>query len=412
MKYRIAALTAVCLMAFSAFSGCAADRDNTEETSTITEPFAADEMLEDEPLADVIRKSFVSAGNTYRLSEKLSKAAAGEDITCAFIGGSITEGYTVQPDECYAKLTYEWIKEEYHAEKLEYNNAGISGTPSILGNLRLDRDVPDADIVFVEFAVNDGMENIYRESYDSLVYSLLERDNEPAVILLLNRTEQGHSAQEYMKQIGSYYDLGMISTADALTFALDEGLMVWGDYYNDSSHPSPKGHSFFLECIKYYFAKAAERSDDSYEIKEVALYGAPYRNAVLAEADYDNSDERLLMGDIGCFDMSASGVNNFRSGWRYDPDSDKNCMSFTATGNSLFLVCHRNNNSSMGKMEIYVNDRKLSVIDTNSKDGWGDPWAYQIIKWQTVKTMEVRVEVPADSKDKTCEILAIGVTGG
>lgn len=39
-------------------------------------------------------------------------------------------------------------------------NAGLSGTPSKLGILRLDRDVLayEPDICFIEFAVNDGTE--------------------------------------------------------------------------------------------------------------------------------------------------------------------------------------------------------------------------------------------------------------
>lgn len=376
---------------------------------TTADDIVSEAMLENNSLAEVVKRSFASAGNTYRLSRKLAQAAEGKEITCAFIGGSITEGYPVKPNECYAKLTFEWIKEEYGAENLRYINAGLSGTPSILGNLRLNRDVPSADIVFVEFAVNDGSDNIFRESYDSLIRTLLERDDEPAVILLFNRMKQGYSAQEHMKQIGEFYELGMISTADAFTYGLDEGKLEWDSFYTDDAHPNPDGHRLFLDCIKHYFKMALRTPSEKYELKAGSPYGAPYKSAFMAEADYDNSDSRLIINDVGCFDIEASGLNKFRKGWRYNPESGKSAMCFTATGNSLFIVCHRNNKDIMGSMIVYISDNPVT-INTNMKDGWGDPWAYQVFRQDTITTMAVRIEVPKDSADKICEILAIGVT--
>jgi hypothetical protein len=44
--------------------------------------------------ADMIARSLISSGNNYRTKQLLEKAANGEEVTIAYIGGSITEGYT------------------------------------------------------------------------------------------------------------------------------------------------------------------------------------------------------------------------------------------------------------------------------------------------------------------------------
>ena len=106
------------------------------------------------------QKSLCSLGNTAAMKKVIEKAKNGEELTLSFIGGSITEGYTVNAAKCYAANTYVWFMKQYgtNGEKVHYVNAGLSGTPSILGSFRLERDVlaNDPDVLFIEFAVNDG----------------------------------------------------------------------------------------------------------------------------------------------------------------------------------------------------------------------------------------------------------------
>lgn len=101
-----------------------------------------------------------------------AKANAGDDLKIAYFGGSITaaKGWRV--------FTLEWLGKQFPNSKFTEINAAIGGTGSDLGVYRLDRDVlqHQPDLMFVEFAVNDGgaapekiwkaMEGIIRQTWE------------------------------------------------------------------------------------------------------------------------------------------------------------------------------------------------------------------------------------------------------
>ena len=135
--------------------------DTSSETSSIDESKLTEEQIYD----NMVERSLMDLGNLERMSKFIGKLESKQEVTIAFIGGSITEGLTAGPEKCWAKLTYDRLCEKYPDTKINYVNAGLSGTPSVLGNIRLQRDVLDhkPDMVFVEFAVNDGNDQIYKD---------------------------------------------------------------------------------------------------------------------------------------------------------------------------------------------------------------------------------------------------------
>ncbi len=421
IKKTLAILTAAAMTA--ALTGCSGSTNGevsaesgspsaeVMETSNI-EGTVQTEAAPAKEYSETVQRSLLSLGNTYRLENKLSKALQGEKITVAYLGGSITEGVGGTPDTCYAKLSFDYIAENYGKDgKEEYVNAGVSGTPSILGNLRVQKDVlgKNADIVFIEFAVNDGMDQLHKDSYESLVRTVLKQGNEPAVILLFTVTETGHTCQPHMSEIGEYYGLPMISVPDAIQPEIEAGRMTWADYAGDGAHPNAKGHKLVAEFIEYYFYTLSSRSavDAPADIPIVPKFGNPYENAFLAEIDYDNSNPDLKIGDMGSFSLESRSIADFTKGaWVYSGQGTEP-LKLNVKGNSLFLVCRRNNSDTMGKFDVMINGNKAGTIDTNQKDGWGDPYAFQVIKWQGIKDMEVEIIPAEDSAGKTIEIYGI-----
>lgn len=119
--------------------------------------------------------------NFFRLAESGSRP-----IRVGYFGGSITaaEGWRVQ--------SLQWLRQQFPKAEFQEIHGAISGTNSTLGAFRLQRDMLShkPDLLFVEFAVNDGtsttptlkaMEGIVRQAWRSnpemdicFVYTLCE----------------------------------------------------------------------------------------------------------------------------------------------------------------------------------------------------------------------------------------------
>ena len=166
---KCAAAASAALLSGLCLAGCAGGSSKAPETP-------------EEFHAAMVARSVVSTGNTARLNKVFDKAESGGDITIAYVGGSITEGYAPGPrsPQCYASVSAAAFQETYcKGGTVTCQNNGLSGTPSILGNLRVSDEVlqTEPDIIFLEFAVNDGMEMDYKVCYESLLRTCLEAKN-------------------------------------------------------------------------------------------------------------------------------------------------------------------------------------------------------------------------------------------
>ncbi len=105
------------------------------------------------------------------LANFFGKLQAGKEVRIAYLGGSITAQAGWRPK------TLTWFQQQYPNATISEINAAIGGTGSDLGVFRLEHDVlrHKPDLLFVEFAVNDGgapphriqqaMEGIVRQTY-------------------------------------------------------------------------------------------------------------------------------------------------------------------------------------------------------------------------------------------------------
>ena len=93
-----------------------------------------------------------------RIRRFLKRAAVGDELVVAFFGGSITQGSLASSEEkCYAHIFFEMLSERYPKANFTYVNAGIGGTGSYYGAMRLDEDLLShrPDLVVLDFSVND-----------------------------------------------------------------------------------------------------------------------------------------------------------------------------------------------------------------------------------------------------------------
>ena len=352
----------------------------------------------------MVERSLTSIGNPSRIKAKIEQAKSGEKTVVAYIGGSITEGYAGGPDGCYAKLSYDYFAETYGTgDNVEYVNAGLSGTSSTLGNLRVQRDVLtyNPDIVFIEYAVNDAQDTFTKASFESLIKTVLMQENDPAVVLIFNRTVDGYSTQEQMQIVGRFYDLPMISVVDAITPEIDEGRMKWEDYSVDTAHPSADGHRLISEFIEYMYSTAENTDAEPYEIPEDSLYGTNYVNATMVTLT--TSSDELTLTDIGAFTETTATGLGFPGYWIYNSSAaDSNePMKLNARGSAFFLIYKTNNNETMGSVDVYINGEQVKTIDSNEEFGWGGAAAMVAAEYDEVIDMEIEIRPVNDGTAET-----------
>ena len=218
-----------------------------------------------------------------RLRQVFCKAARGEKITVAGIGGSITEGAHARtcdfvgnnaPDyneqlggeKCWFERVSDWFKVSFPNTTVDCINAGIGATPSFLGVFRLEQMVlkHKPDLVTVEFSVNDPsaihflLKDEIFESYEAIIRRCLELGIAVMPIFLVN--QHGNSFQNVHAELADHYNLPAVSYRDAV-YPDGELICDWSKLSPDDIHPNNVGHALLSVCITNYLDNVLESTD-------------------------------------------------------------------------------------------------------------------------------------------------------
>ena len=416
------------------------------EVATITvclylnDGYEAPEFIPDAPVdftsqaySDMIAKSFVSLGNNVRLKRAIEKAKAGEDVTVAFIGGSITEGAGATPSQktCYSKVAYDCFCKRFgNGDNVHYTKAGVGGTSSELGMIRYERDVlgrgAAPDVVIVEFAVNDEGDETKGDCYETLIRKILFSDNAPAVILLFSVFENDWNLQERLSPVGVRYDLPMVSVKDAVVeqfYLPAEGGRVISKnrFFYDMYHPTSDGHRIMGESLDYLFAKADETpagTEPDYlsletvfrpEFVKVRLLDRKdmFEGAEISCGAFTESDK-----DLHHVEMNLDNFQTPMFPYNWTATGETGDEPFVIKIKSPYLLVITKDTGSMefGKADIYVDGEYVLTADPHAV-GWTHSTA-QIAyrgKENVVHTVEIRKN--PETLDKKFTILGFGYQG-
>ena len=310
------------------------------------------------------------------LAAVMRKAEAGEKVTIACIGGSITQGTIatgkrdteVEERKAYADRFFDWWEERFPGTEFQFVNAGIGGTDSYLGVHRLERDVLESepDLVLVEFAVNDGNNNFYKKSYDNLLYNLLTNDAAPAVICLFMAQTSGVSAQTNEVLVGYHYSVPMLSYANVISDMIKNGRYTEKELSGDGVHPSALGHAVTGEILWNYL-------NSVYEVRNTI--GEPDADAVtepLTKAVYGNA--AVLDGSVitpeeyGDF-AEENSCQQFPNGWGCNGEGG---IVFRASFSRLGILYLATIDGKSGQFEVLVDGEPVRTIDADFSGGWGN----------------------------------------
>ena len=349
--------------------------------------------------------SELNPGNQVRLANVMKRAEAGEEITVAYIGGSITQGSSAGDGDCYARLTTDWFERTFPDAKLNYVRAGIGATGSYIGVHRVERDVlsNDPDVVFVEFSVNDTTENTTRNinSYDSLLRKIWNADSSPAIVCIGMTQDNGTSFQSYHYSVAAQYDLPFISYKNAILHVINEGYIKWTDISDDNIHPNTAGHKVLTQIITHYLAKVNENKDsisgDESDFSSTGTKDVYADAALLTPLNFEAKDE------AGTFKADAgNSFGNFTGYWLARVGSG----DFGGARLVFENVEAKNIGLLYGEMvgkgailDIYVDGVLVTSVDANFPGGWGNyTEAVELVSFTESGTHTIEI-VPQNSGD-------------
>ncbi len=200
-----------------------------------------------------------------------AKAMNGDSVKVAYLGGSITaqNGWRVS--------SLNWFKQRFPKAKFSEINAAIGGTGSDFGVFRLRDHVLNfkPDLVFVEFAVNDGntaSQKILR-SMEGIVRQTLQQNPFTDICFVYTikgdylETEQKGilpNSAENMEKVAEHYGIPSINFGfEVARMVTNHQLILTGNtlevngvkvFSRDGVHPYPEtGHVIYQDILKRSF---------------------------------------------------------------------------------------------------------------------------------------------------------------
>ena len=419
-----------------------------------------EEMIGQSGISKMLTASnyFTSIANNARLKAAINKMQNGQSTKIAYMGGSITvgENATLKDDDDhqkgYAYYSYEWLKRTYDVDnKSQFINASISGTGSEIGIVRAQEDVLDAnpDIIFIEFAANNGSTDFYKQTYESLIRKCLNLESDPAVILLFSCTSYTlNGAWQYMAEIGEYYSLPMFSFDKAMREVSvpynnktdKTGDAIWNAFSNDGTHPNDEGHQLYAKCLAYFLRTLEQRSTDTanvYPTNASAVGNDKYDNLVFC----NNTNSGSLITSMGSFASAntatpstslQSDVTAFQHGWKKTDTSSNDAMVIEVnaknfiliyeagnsavagdpTGNIVITYTNKNDSSDTGTLiwdvskTVKQGTSGSTEITSQSESGWENPVGVLIFDKDV--SDDYIISISMENSSGICTIMAFG----
>ncbi len=374
----------------------------------------------------LLENAQVNLGNNKRLKAVIERAQAGEQITIASIGGSITEGAgATKYKECYAYQTYESFKNAYGAgdgSNVCFVNAGVGGTPSTFGLMRYQRDIVDRvtdedglpDVVMIEYSVNDGGEPTNHGCFESMVKQILQQPNEPVVILVFAVFPTGYTLQNELVKVGTTYDLMMVSTRDgAFRFVGDKWTSE--EFFYDIYHPTTLGHKVMADSIFATIQAAAAQPTAETDVNTdvAAAYSTDYVGLKTIFKDGDNTSINLSLGsftadDGGAYQNIPIG-KVYAKNFHHAKGSGNEPLTFETSCKNMLIAYRAVNDASFGKIEIYVDGVKTRTINGNT-GSWGQSVVDLVFADDTAAQHKIEIKMAEGNEDKKFTITCMGYT--
>ena len=376
----------------------------------------------------MVEKTLVSTGNNARMKKVLAKIRAGEKVYIAALGGSVTEGAgPAKFTDGYAYQFFRALKAKYapgEGKNLYLNNAGLSGTGSLLATVRYQHDVVEVgntpDLLIIEFAVNDNGDGICQRAFEALVRQALAANPDCAVLALYSAATYGNTSLQ-KKPVADYYSIPQVNMLEVVNESLKNNVFKKEAYYTDIVHPTIEGHEFMCDCLMALVDKLDKAKADSPVQLPAAFFKEPnFYGMKRIYPDNKDSNVKIEAGefretDRKCQTLKKTNTSDFPQNWKKKLDAKAENIPFKmelTCKNLIFVYKGQASGDAekFGKAEVYVDGRKVATYDGGKEGGWNNCEPHLIIDEKTAAKHTVLVKMAAGSEKLGFTIVTMGYT--
>ncbi|MGH9799493.1 MAG: GDSL-type esterase/lipase family protein, partial [Blastocatellia bacterium] len=192
------------------------------------------------------------------IGRALDKLRIGGPVTVAYLGGSITLGMGTSNAEktSYRALVTTWLRQRFPKAEISEINAGLPTTGSLYGAMRVRRDLlaQKADLVFVEFAANEGNdeEQPVKKAIEGLLRQFLIVPSPPEVVMIYAPNAKNTSRADWHDQVAAHYQVPAINLLETIQPMIEAGKFTFS---KDGVNPTDAGHKLYADAITAFLTE-------------------------------------------------------------------------------------------------------------------------------------------------------------
>ncbi|GIL91193.1 hypothetical protein Vretimale_18816 [Volvox reticuliferus] len=225
-----------------------------------------------------LRAGLAYAGSRARLRRFVRDLIHGnKPLKIGALGGSVTwgQGASNRATTSWFSVVAHWLTAAFPSINITARNGAVPATPASFMVMCLDHFVdPDVDLVFLEYILNNGLDdrvfdNQVIQVMERLIRKLLDLPGKPAVVMMqvpthsMARYGDGvrfhHTMEDLEGALAQYYDVQYLSLRTALyrLAAIDrEDGFLWDQMFVDH-HPGDSGHRVMADLVIYMLQDTA-----------------------------------------------------------------------------------------------------------------------------------------------------------
>ena len=356
------------------------------------------EALGEQLYEETLNKSVINLG----CGERLKKILLKDKVRLAFLGASVSCGYKAAPEghgKAFPAFVEEMFAEKLGREHVEARNRAVSGSDTYTGMLVAQMLMPDykPDIIFIEYAINEGSRPFNVEKYESFLRMLISFEWQPVVIPVAVFNRDGYSCQEYMLHFSRHYHLPMVGLKDSVYALITSGVLPLDVYTEDEGHPHIDGHEFIAKCIMKTIEQSIEEDEADYPLPE-KITEAKFEGIRLLDLEKLTS-ESCITGE--CPDrLFGTCRQKLHNGERFIFETECECSYILA----MYV---KNTKKNYAAVNVFADDKQTGEFSSYSFISWNNPWTELVLSDTEKKLRKVRFETAKGDENKELYLIAV-----